>query len=140
MLRQRVKDGRVLKLIETWLHAGILDGKEMVCPDKGSPQGSVLSPLLANVSLHEVLDTWFETVVKAHCRGQVVLYRYADDFLIGCELEEDARRIKEVLLKRFARHGLEINAEKTKLVDFSRPPRRRDGRKSGTFSFLGCVH
>jgi RNA-directed DNA polymerase len=78
ILRKRVKDGRVLKLIEKWLHAGILDGKEMVSPDKGSPQGSVLSPLLANVYLHEVLDTWFETVVKAHCRDQVVLYRYAD--------------------------------------------------------------
>lgn len=79
ILRKRVKDGRVLKLIEMWLKAGILDGKEMVYPDKGSPQGSVISPLLANVYLHEVLDTWFETVVKAHCRGHVVLYRYADD-------------------------------------------------------------
>jgi group II intron reverse transcriptase/maturase len=79
ILRKRVKDGRVLKLIEMWLKAGILDGKEMVFPDKGSPQGSVISPLLANAYLHEVLDTWFETVVKAHCRGQVVLWRYADD-------------------------------------------------------------
>jgi retron-type reverse transcriptase len=75
ILRKRVKDGRVLKLIETWLKAGILDGKEMVCPDKGSPQGSVISPLLANVYLHDVLDTWFETVVKVHCRGRVVLGR-----------------------------------------------------------------
>jgi retron-type reverse transcriptase len=79
MLRKRIKDGRVLELIEKWLHAGILDGKEMVYPEKGSPQGSVRSPLLANVYLHEVLDTWFATVVKAHCRGHVVLYRYADD-------------------------------------------------------------
>jgi retron-type reverse transcriptase len=75
ILRQRIKDGRVLELIEMWLHAGILDGKEMVCPDQGSPQGSVSSPLLANVYLHEVLDTWWETVVQAHCRGKVVLYR-----------------------------------------------------------------
>ncbi len=140
ILRKRVKDGRVLQCIEKWLQAGILDGKEMVFPDKGSPQGSVISPLLANVYLHEVLDTWFETVVKAHCRGQVVLYRYADDFLIGCELAEDARRIKEVLPKRFAKYGLEINAEKTTMVDFGRPQRRRDGRKPGTFSFLGFVH
>jgi RNA-directed DNA polymerase len=79
ILRKRIKDGRVLEVIERWLKAGILDGKEMGYPDKGSPQGSVRSPLLANVYLHEVLDTWFETVVKAHCRGQVVLYRYADD-------------------------------------------------------------
>ena len=96
MLRKRIKDGRVLELIEMWLHAGILDGKAMVFPDKGSPQGSVLSPLLANVYLHEVLDTWFETVVQAHCRGKVVLDRYADDVVIGCEREEDARRIIEV--------------------------------------------
>jgi retron-type reverse transcriptase len=79
ILRKRVKDGRVLKLIEKWLHAGILDGKAMVFPDKGSPQGSVISPLLANVYLHEVLDTWFETVVRAHCRGKVALWRFADD-------------------------------------------------------------
>jgi RNA-directed DNA polymerase len=100
----------------------------------------VRSPLLANVYLHEVLDTWFETVVKAHCRGQVVLYRYADAVLIGCELAEDARRIKDVLPKRFAKYGLEINAEKTKLVECRRPQRPASGRKPGTFSFLGFVH
>ena len=75
MLRKRIKDGRVLELIEMWRHAGILDGKEMVFPDKGSPQGSVLSPLFANVYVHEGLDTRCETVVHAHCRGKVVLYR-----------------------------------------------------------------
>ena len=69
----------MLECIELWLQAGILDGKEMVFPEKGSPQGSVRSPLLANVYLHEVLDTWFETVVQAHCRGKGVLYRDADD-------------------------------------------------------------
>jgi len=92
------------------------------------------------VYLHEVLDTWFETVVQAHCRGKVVLYRYADDFVIGCEWEEDARRIKEVLPKRFAKYGLEINTEKTKLVAFGRPQRPSSGHKAGTFSFLGFVH
>jgi len=140
ILRKRVNDGRVLEFIELWLKAGILDGKEMVFPEKGSPQGSVISPLLANVYLHEVLDTWFETVVQGHCRGKVVLSRYADDFVIGCEWEEDARRIKEVLPKRFAKYGLEINTEKTKLVDFGRPQRSTSGRKPGTFSFLGFVH
>lgn len=140
ILRKRIKDGRVLELIEMWLKAGILDGKEMVAPDKGSPQGSVISPVLANVYLHEVLDTWLANVVKAHCRGQVVLYRYADDVLLGCELESDARRIMEVLPKRCAKYGLEINAAKTKLVDFRRPQRPTSGRTPGTFSFLGFVH
>ena len=89
----------------------------------GNFVGSVLSPLLANVYLHEVLDTWFETVVQAHCRGKVVLYRYADDVVIGCEREEDARRIIEVVPKRFAKYGLEINTEKTTVVRFGRPQR-----------------
>jgi group II intron reverse transcriptase/maturase len=140
-LRKRVKDGRLLKLIEMWLKAGIMDGKDTVFPEKGSPQGSVISPLLANVYLHEVLDTWFAEVVTAHCRGKVVMYRYADDFVIGFELEEDARRIMAVLPKRFARYGLEINEEKTRLVDFRRPRWGYDPQKHGpkpdTFSFLG---
>jgi group II intron reverse transcriptase/maturase len=140
ILRKRSKDGRVRELIERWLHAGILDGKEMVCPDKGSPQGSVLSPLLAKVYLHEVLDTWVETVVQAHCPGKVVLYRYADDGVIGCEREEDARRIIKVLPKRFAKYGLEINPEKTTVVRFGRPPRSSADRQPGTFRFLGFVH
>jgi len=140
MLRQRIKDGRVLQLIEMWLKAGILAGKEMVFPDKGRPQGSVLSPLLANVYVHDVLDTWFATVVQAHCRGKVVLWRYADDCVIGCELEEDARRIKEGLPKRVAKYGLEINTEKTQRVDFGRPQRPTSGRTPGTFRLLGFVH
>ena len=140
MLRKRIKDGRVLACIEQWLHAGILDGKELVCPDKGSPQGSVLSPLLANVYLHEVRDTWFANAVRAHCRGQVVLYRSADDVLIGCELASDARRIMAVLPKRFAKYGREINAAKTPVVDVRRPPRLTSGRTRGTCSFLGFVH
>ncbi len=112
----------------------------MVFPDKGSPQGSVSSPLLANVYVHDVLDTWCETVVKAHCRGHVALYRYADDCLIVCEWAEDARRMQDVLPKRFATYGREINAEKPTRVDFGRPQRRKDGRKPGTFSVLGFVH
>jgi group II intron reverse transcriptase/maturase len=141
ILRKRVKDGRLLKLIEMWLKAGIMDGKEQVFPEKGSPQGSVISPLLANVYLHEVLDTWFAEVVRAHCHGKVVMYRYADDFVIGCELESDAVRIMRALPQRFARYGLEINEGKTRLVDFRRPRWGYDPQKHGpkpdTFSFLG---
>jgi group II intron reverse transcriptase/maturase len=144
ILRTRVNDGRLLQLIEMWLKAGILDGKETVFPEKGSPQGSVISPLLANVYLHEVLDRWFAEVVRTHCRGKVVMYRYADDFVIGCELESDAHRIMKALPQRFARYGLEINREKTKLVDFRRPRWGYDPQKHGpkpdTFSFLGFTH
>jgi group II intron reverse transcriptase/maturase len=141
ILRKRIKDGRLLKLIEMWLQAGIMDGKELVFPEKGSPQGSVISPILANIYLHEVLDSWMAEVVTAHCRGKVVMYRYADDFVIGCELETDARAIMAVLPKRFARYGLQINEEKTRLVDFRRPRWGYDPGKHGpppdTYSFLG---
>jgi RNA-directed DNA polymerase len=130
----------VLEVIALWRKAGILDGKELVYPDKGSPHGSVRSPLVANGYLHEVLDTWCETVVQAHCRGQVVLYRSADDVLSGGEVAEDARRSTDVLPKRVATYGLEINAEKTKLVECRRPQRPASGRKPGTCSFLGVVH
>jgi RNA-directed DNA polymerase len=144
ILRKRVNDGRLLQLIEMWLKAGIMDGKELVFPEKGSPQGSVISPLLANAYLHEVLDTWFAEVVRAHCHGKVVMYRYADDFVIGCELATDARRIMKAIPQRFARYGLEINREKTKLVDFRQPPWGYDPQKHGpkpdTFSFLGFTH
>jgi len=147
ILRERVTDGRVLELIEMWLVAGILDDGELVFPEKGSPQGSVISPLLANVYLHVVLDKWFAEVVTPHCRGKVMLIRYADDFIIGCQCEEDAQRIMEVLPKRFAKYGLEVHPEKTKLVDFTRPrgghgPKGIDSKrkKPGTFSFLGFVY
>jgi group II intron reverse transcriptase/maturase len=144
LLRKRVNDGSLLRLIKLMLEAGIMDGKELVFPEKGSPQGSVISPLLANVYLHEVLDTWFAEVVTCHCTGKVVLIRYADDFIIGCTREEDARRIMDVLPKRFAKYGLELNTEKSKLVNFARPRRGSgrgpDGRRPGTFCFLGFVH
>jgi len=143
LLRKRVTDGSLLRLIEQMLAAGIMDGKDLVFPEKGSPQGSVISPLLANAYLHYVLDEWFAEVVVAHCRGKVVLVRYADDFLIGCQREEDAWRIMEVLPKRFARFGLEINTEKSRLVNFARPRppvgRGSELKKPGTFSFLGFV-
>ena len=130
----------MLEFIALWLKAGIRDGQEMVFPDKGRPQGSVLSPLLANVDVHEGLDTWCETVVQAHCRGKGVLYRYADDCVMGCERAEDARRSKAVLPQRVAKYGRESNTEKTTVVDFGRPQRPPSGYRPGTFSLLGVVH
>ena len=90
--------------------------------------------------LHEVLDTWWKTVVQAHCRGKVVLYRDADDCVIGCERAEDARRMSKVLLQRFAKDGLETTTEKTTLVACGRPQRPASGHTPGTCSFLGVVH
>jgi group II intron reverse transcriptase/maturase len=141
VLTQRVQDGAILRLIRQWLQAGGLEGDTLSDPERGSPQGGVISPLLANVFLDQVLDEWFEREVKPRMRGRCFLLRCADDFVIGCEREDDARRILAVLPKRFARFQLTIHPQKTRLVEFQ-PPRRQDGGASGdgTFDFLGLTH
>jgi RNA-directed DNA polymerase len=140
-LQQRVKDGRILRLIGKWLHAGIMDGETFHQSEIGSPQGAVLSPLLGNLFLHQVLDEWYVHVVRPRMRGRTFLIRYGDDFVLGCELETDARRIMAVLPKRFARFGLTIHPQKTAVVAFSKPSARveRTPGKS-TFEFLGFTH
>lgn len=140
VIRQRVNDGGILRLIGKWLNAGVLDGEELFYPEKGTPQGGVVSPMLANIYLHEVLDVWFERDVKLHMKGQCFLIRFADDFVIGCEWESDAQRLMAVLPKRFGRYGLTIHPTKTKLVKFSRPKLNDDGKGNGTFDFLGFTH
>ena len=140
VIRQRVNDGGILRLIGKWLNAGVLDGEELFYPEKGTPQGGVISPLLANIYLHEVLDQWFAQEVKPRLQGQCFLIRFADDFVIGCELESDAQRLMAVLPKRFERYGLTIHPTKTKLVEFSRPKLNDDGKGNGTFDFLGFTH
>ena len=141
IIQQRVNDGGILRLIGKWLNAGVLDGEELYHPEKGTPQGGVISPMLANIFLHHVLDEWFETVVKPRMRGRVFLIRFADDFVIGCELEYDARRIMEVLPKRFNRFRLTIHPKKTALVEFGNPnSQRRSGDSKSTFDFLGFTH
>jgi len=145
-LQQRVRDGVLLRLIGKWLNAGVLEDGSITHPDSGSPQGGVVSPILSNVFLHYVLDVWFEEEVKPRLRGPAFLIRYADDFVIGLTLERDARRVMEVLPKRFAKFGLTVHPTKTKLVPFRRPPlepRSRGGSKGdhpGTFDFLGFTH
>jgi RNA-directed DNA polymerase len=112
-------------------------------PEEGTPQGGVISPLLSNLYLHEVLDTWFEGVVKPRLKGRAFLVRYADDAVLGFEHEEDARRVMATLPKRFARYGLTLHEQKTRLIDFRRPDRRRpppDDHDSSSFNMLGFTH
>jgi len=140
-IKRRVKDGGIMKLIGKWLKAGVMEEGNLTHAEKGSPQGGVISPLVANIFLHNVLDEWYEQEVKPRLKGRSFLQRYADDFIIGCELESDARRIMEVLPRRFGRYGLTIHPEKTKLVKFGKPPKKEQpGPKNGTFDFLGFTH
>ena len=138
MLQTRVADGSLLRLIGKCLQVGVLDGAEFTRPEIGTAQGSVLSPILGNVYLHYVLDLWFETEVKPRMRGKVTLIRYCDDFIIGFEREDDARRVMAVLGKRLGRFGLAPHPDKTRLLPFRRPPEgQRDGQGPATFDFLG---
>jgi group II intron reverse transcriptase/maturase len=139
ILRQRVRDGVLLRLIGKWLNAGVLEEGRVTHPEAGTPQGGVISPLLANVFLHEVLDTWFARDVQPRLNGKAELFRYADDFVILCSDEEDARRVYDVLPKRFGRYGLTLHPTKTRLVDF-RKPRPPNGGGSGSFDLLGFTH
>ena len=138
MLQKRVADGSVLRLIGKCLHVGILDGEELSEPSEGTVQGSTLSPMLGNVYLHHALDLWFTEEVMPRLHGRAMFVRYADDGVFGFEREEDARRVLAVLGKRLERFGLTLHPDKTRLLDFSRPPRSRtEGRSPTTFDFLG---
>ena len=138
MLQKREAEGSVLRLIVNCFHVGFFDGGAFVIPDEGTVQGSTLSPLLGNVYLHYVLDLWFTEEVKPRMRGKVLLVRYADDVVFGFELRDDAERFRAVLEKRLARFGLNVNPDKTRLLDFRPPPKGQKGGKGrSTFDFLG---
>ena len=139
-LRQRVRDGVLLRLIGKWLNAGVMEAGCIASSDTGTPQGGVISPLLANVFLHEVLDKWFEREVQPRLKGRAFLVRYADDFVIGCSCEEDARRIMGVLPHRFGKYGLTLHPEKTRLVYFKPPRDGGDRPPPGSFDLLGFTH
>ncbi len=144
-LDQRVRDGVLRRVIDKWLKAGVLEEGGISYPELGSPQGGVISPLLANIYLHEVLDVWFEDVVKPRLRGSAFLVRYADDVVIVFSWEPDARRVIEVLPKRLAKYGLTLHPEKTRLIPFWRPrfsrgPEAPRVQRPGTFDFLGFTH
>jgi group II intron reverse transcriptase/maturase len=146
VLRRRVLDGVLLRLIGKWLRAGVLEDGGITYPDAGSPQGGVVSPMLANIFLHEVLDTWFDREVRPRMLGQAHLIRYADDAVLLFANESDARRVLAVLPKRFGKYGLTLHPDKTRLVEFRRPDRRPPpsgggaSERPGTFDLLGFTH
>jgi len=146
LLQHRVRDGVLLRLIGKWLNAGVCEEGTVTYPEAGTPQGGVISPLLANIYLHYVLDEWWFQEVRPRLKGHAFLIRYADDFVIVCEHESDARRVREVLPKRFGKYGLTLHPDKTRLVPFQRPRQRQgrgepgSGNRPGTFDLLGFTH
>ena len=148
-LDQRVRDGVLRRVIGKWLKAGVFEEGRLSRPTGGTPQGGVISPLLANIYLHVVVDEWFEQEVKPRLGGRATLIRYADDIVILFAREHDAHRVLEVLPKRLGKYGLTLHSEKTRLVPFHRPRGGSKGKGSagsgdrprpGTFTFLGFTH
>jgi RNA-directed DNA polymerase len=143
-LEHRIADKRVLRLIGKWLAAGVIEDGEWTAAEEGSPQGASVSPLLANVYLHYVFDLWVDWWRSRHARGDVIVIRYADDFVVGFQIEQDARRFLADLRERFAEFGLGLHPDKTRLIEFgryaARDRRRRGLGKPETFDFLGFTH
>jgi group II intron reverse transcriptase/maturase len=144
-IEHRIGDTRIVRMIQKWLNAGIIEDTEWSDTGKGTPQGAILSPLLANVFLHYVLDLWFHAHWRKHfATGQCVIVRYADDFVIGFENEADARACLTALQGRLADFGLTLHPQKTRLIEFGRDSaarHEREGRgECGTFDFLGFTH
>jgi group II intron reverse transcriptase/maturase len=143
-LDRRVRDGVVRRLIGKWLQAGVWEDGRLSYPEDGTPQGGVISPLLSNIYLHEVLDCWYTREVRPRMKGRTFLVRFADDFILGFENKEDAEKIYRVIFKRFEKYGLSLHPEKTRMVPFGRPEETDENRGSGpkpdTFDFLGFTH
>jgi RNA-directed DNA polymerase len=144
MLAHRIADPRILRLIRSWLEAGVLESGSWYKTVEGTPQGSGISPLLANVFLHYVLDLWFQQWRRRSAHGRAIIVRYADDFVMGFEKENDARQMRLDLEKRLASFGLALHETKTRLIEFGRFPalarRERHDKHPETFSFLGFTH
>jgi len=139
ILQKRVNDGAILRLIGMWLHVGVVEGDRITNQEIGTPQGAPISPILANIFLHTVLDEWFQKEVRTRMNGSCFLARFADDFVMGLNLKSDAERVYRVLPKRFERFGLRIHPEKSRMVQFSRPYWKQ-GKGPGSFAFLGFTH
>lgn len=144
ILKSRVCDGVLLRLIGKWLNAGVLEEGEVSYPERGTPQGGVISPMLSNIYLHTVLDKWFAQEVRPRLKGQAFEIRFADDAVLVFAQKEDAERVMAVLSKRFEKYGLTINPEKTRMVQFSRPLKgeseTKEPPRSDKFNFLGFTH
>jgi RNA-directed DNA polymerase len=135
MLREKVNDPKFLRYLQRMFKSGVLAAGGLTIGDEGVPQGSLCSPVLANIYAHYVIDCWLEEVVKVHCAGKIAWFRYADDLVICCEFERDALRVRKALSSRLSRYKLSLNEQKTRLVDFARP---RSGQpRPGVFDFLG---
>lgn len=142
-IQLRIKDATLLNLIKKFLKAGYIDDGILVKPDTGTPQGSILSPVLANIFLHYVLDTWFEMTVKSHVRGFCEIVRYADDFVCVARYADEAKRIERGLRNRFNKYGLELHPTKSRNISFGRFERenaKKQNRRANTFDFLGFTH
>jgi RNA-directed DNA polymerase len=144
MVGGRIGDASILRLIGKWIHVGAIDQGRLLVTENGIGHGQVISPLLANIYLHHVLDLWFEEEVKPRLRGEAHEIRYADDGVLCFQYREDAERVLKVLIQRFAKYGLTLHPEKTRLVEFGREAaqnRARQGKgKPETFDFLGFTH
>lgn len=143
MIGKRISDGRLLRLIRKWMQVGYIDDGRLLVRETGTGQGQTISPLLANVYLHHVLDEWFEHVVKPRLRGEAHEIRFADDAVLCFQYQEDAAKVMDVLPRRFAKYGLTLHPEKTRLLAFGRyamGKATRQGRKPDTFDFLGFTH
>ena len=141
-VERRIGDGSILRLIRKWIQVGVIEDGRLLVTETGTGQGQVISPLLANIYLHYVLDEWFEHEVKPRLRGMAAEIRYADDFILCFQYREDAERVLAALPKRFAKYGLTLHPEKTRLVAFGRSAlaSHPDAPKPATFDFLGFTH
>jgi hypothetical protein len=143
MIEKRVTDGSVLRLLWKWIKVGVIEEGRLLVSETGTGQGQPISPLLANVYLHHVLDKWFEEVVKPRLKGKAHEIRFADDAILCFQYKEDAEKVLSVLRKRFAKYGLTLHPEKTRLIEFGRFARenaKQRGKKPATFDFLGLTH